>query len=99
MNSDDILKNFIDKLKSQKSDAEVADYLATMIRAGSAELYLAMAGALTEEDMDAIEKIPNDDTAMKELEDRFRMRTGMTADEFVDKIKDEVAKEYLSPTS
>ena len=57
MASEDLFKEFIEKVKKDKSPEELAKFLADLYKFGSAEVYFTMLAVLEEEDMAAIDKI------------------------------------------
>ena len=97
MAQDDLYKEFIDKIKKDKSPEEVGKYIADLLKFGAAELYLAMIAFLTEEDLTAVDKIADDKKAEEELRNLFKLRTGKTPEEFVTELRDAIAKGYLFP--
>lgn len=97
MAGDDLYLEFINKVKKDKSDTEVTQYIEGLLKFGALELYTAMLTLLTEEDMQAIDTEPDDAKADILIKEKFKLRTGVTPEEFVDKLRDQIAKGYLFP--
>lgn len=97
MPADDVFDAFLDKLKKDKTPEEAAEFVANLMKFQAAELYLTMLSQLTDEDLDAVEKIPDDKEAEEEIKKRFQMRVGMSPLEFANKLRDKVASGYLFP--
>lgn len=97
MASDNLFIEFIDKLKKDKTDEEVGEFLANLMKFGATELYLTMITQLKEEDFEALDKITEEEKALQEVKDRFKLRTGYTPEEFVVKLRDKIAQGYLFP--
>lgn len=97
MATNDLYREFIEKLKKNKTPEEAANFLAELMKLGSAQLHYTIMTILTDEDMEAINKIPNDQEAIEEMKRRFKIRTGVTPEEFVLHVRDEIAKNYLFP--
>lgn len=95
--SDDLYQEFINKLQKDKSEEEVGEFIANLLKFGSSELYIAMLTLLTPEDMDAINVIDDDVKADEEITKRFKAKTGKTPEEFLGELRDRVAKGYLFP--
>ncbi|PIR07734.1 hypothetical protein COV53_06710 [Candidatus Gottesmanbacteria bacterium CG11_big_fil_rev_8_21_14_0_20_37_11] len=97
MANDDLYQAFIDKLKKEKSGEEAGKFLADLFKFSSANLYYTIMTNLWDEDIDAINKITDDKKADEELKIRFKMRTGVTPQEFVIQLRDKVSQGYLFP--
>ena len=97
MSSDDLFKEFIDKLQKDKTPEEAGKFIAALLKLQSAELYLTMLSQLTDEDLEVIDKIEDDSQAEKEIETRFKLHTSMTPVEFVNSLRDKIAQGYLFP--
>lgn len=95
MNKDQVFNNFLEKLKKEKNEKEVGEFLAALLKFSAAELYVTITAMLTEEDMTAVEAIPDDIQAEEELINRFKLRTGMTPQEFVIQLRDKIAANYI----
>ena len=93
------INSFLEKLRREKSEEEVGNFLAGLMKFGAAELYYTMMSVMTEDDMTTIDQIADDEVASAEIIKRFKQRTGMTPEEFVKKLSVSVAKEYVSPTA
>lgn len=96
---EDIFKKFIDKIKAEKSPEEADKFFTDLLKFSASELYFAIMSELTDEDLQAIEQIPDDKLAEEEINKRFKDRTQMTPEEFVSKLRDQISKETLTPTS
>ncbi len=97
MAADDLYLEFINKLKKDKTQEEAGEFLANLLKFGAAELYYAIMLYLTDEDAEDIEKIADDKKAQEEVKKRFKLRTGVTPEEFVGNLRDRIAKDYLFP--
>lgn len=97
MASDDLFFEFINKLKKDKSDEEVGKFIAGLLKLGSFELLTTMLLLLTDEDIKTINDEPSDEKADEIIRERFTLRTGLSPEEFVAKLQDEIAKGYLFP--
>lgn len=95
MDNNKIFTNFINKLKEDKTDAEVEKFLTDLFTLSGTQLYLMILANLTEEDMTELDKITDEEQGRDEVLKRFQMRTGMTALEYVTKLRDAMAKGYL----
>lgn len=97
MDQNSLIKQYLEKLKQNKTPEELAKYLDGLMKFQAAELYLTMADQLNDEDVAAIEAIENEDLAQQELKKRFTMRSGMTPEDFINKIRDVIAQNYITP--
>ena len=93
----DLFSEFIDKLKKDKTPEEVGEFLADLMKLSSGSLYLAIMTQLSDEDMSEIDKITDEKKAQEEIEKRFKLKTGLTPLEFVNQLRDKIAKGYLFP--
>lgn len=96
MDTTSIVDTFILKLTQQKGHDAAVDTLLNISKFGAAELYTSLILMLTDEDLDAIEKIENDEEAEKEMAHRFKLRTGVSPDEFMIQLQEALAKGYLA---
>lgn len=97
MAQDDLYLEFLEKLKKEKSPQDLEKYLADLFRFGAEELYMMMLIYLTDEDMQALEKIDDEKIAKEEINKRFKLRTGKTPAEFITEFRDTLARNYLFP--
>ncbi len=97
MAQDDLYLEFLKKLQENMSQEEAANYLTEVLKAGASFLYTAMIYYLEEEDLDAVEALADEKEQEDEVKKRFTMRTGLTPQEFVDNIRDAIAKNYMFP--
>lgn len=97
MAQDDLYLEFLKKLKAEKSEAEIADYLANLMKYGGAMLFTAMFYFLNDEDLKAIEQIKDKTQQEEEIRKRFKDRTGMTTVEFLQNLRDSIAKDQMFP--
>ena len=97
MAAHNLYQEFIDKLQKDKSPQEAGKFIADLLKFSAVNIYYAIMTFLTDEDMEEIEKIPDDTQAMEEMKKRFALRTGYTPEEFVNGLRDEIAKNYLFP--
>lgn len=92
-----VFADWLAKLKSEgKTDQEIGQLLAGVAKLSALDIYAALMTSLTEEDMKAVEAIADDEEAKKKMEELFKLRTGMTVDEMVQKAQENFAKGYLS---
>ncbi|MCL4397878.1 hypothetical protein M1403_02510 [Patescibacteria group bacterium] len=94
---DDIFQKFIDKVKADKNPEEAEKFFQDFLNFSAAELYVVIMSQMTEEDMQAIEKISDDALAEEEIKKRFKDHTQMTPEEFLIKLRDRVSQQYLTP--
>ncbi len=97
MADDDIYQEFIEKLKKDKTEQEAAKFVAGLLQIGSIELYTTMVYFLQDEDVKAINDEPDDEKAKVLIREKFKLRTGMTPEEFMTGLRDSFAKGYLFP--
>ncbi len=88
-------KQFLDKLAKDKGIDGAEAYIQDLVNFNSATITATMLEVLTDEDIVAIEKIVDDKLGVDEVNNRFKLRTGMTPTEFVKNIQDAVAENYL----
>lgn len=92
----DVFKKWLDELKTQgKSDEEIGKLLSGVAKLSAMEIYMALMMSLTEEDMQEVEKIEDEEEAKKKMEELFKLRTGMTVEELAKNIKEGFAEGYL----
>ena|SRR5258708_37673597 len=96
MNQDQLFRQFVDKLRGEKSEEEVKRFLENLMNFSAAEVYFTIVANLTEQDLQEIEQIENETLAEQEVLNRFKSRTGVSPKEFVDRLKEEIAKGYLN---
>lgn len=97
MAKDDLYIEFLNKLKADKKPEEIADFLSGVMKFGSAQLYAAMFYFLELEDLQALDAIADEKKREEELQIRFKNRTGVTTSEFMNNLRDTIAKNYLFP--
>ena len=95
MDQDNLVQKFLTKLKQDKTPQEMQKFLEDLAKFSATELYLLMMSVLTEKDLQQIEKIEDEKLAQEEAIYLFRLRTGITPNEFIIKLSDSFAKEYL----
>lgn len=89
--------DWLTKLKNEgKTDEEIGQMLAGVAKLSALSLYNAMMTSLTEEDMRAVEAIPDDEAAKKKMEELFRERTGMTVDQLAKSAQENFARGYIT---
>lgn len=69
--------------------------LAGVAKLSALDVYAALMTSLTEEDMKEVEQIGDDEQAKKRMEELFKLRSGMTVDEMVEKVQENFAKGYM----
>lgn len=82
--------------KSGKSEEEIGKLLSGVAKLSAVEIYTVLMMSLTEEDMQEVEKIEDEEEAKKKMEELFKLRTGMSVDELAEKIRNGFAEGYLS---
>lgn len=97
MNKTDLFQEFIQKLKKDKSDAEVGKIITDLLKFDAQALYITILTELDEEDYKAINEIKEEKEADEELKRRFKLNTGKTPEEFIIDLRDEIAKNNLFP--
>ena len=91
---DDIYTLFIDKLKKDKREKEAKNYLNSLTKISAVDLFTTLLSFMSEKDMEELEKMSDDDMK-KEMERRFKEKTGIAPWEFVKGLQDRIAEEYL----
>lgn len=92
-----IFSNWLAKLKAEgKTDEEVGQLLAGVAKLSALDVYAALMTSLTEEDMKEVEAIAGDEAAKKRMEELFKLRSGMTVDEMVEKVQEGFARGYIA---
>lgn len=97
MAQDDLYTEFLNKLKSDKTEEQMAEFIAGAMKFGAAELMTALFYFLTVEDLQDVEKEKDQKKQEELLKDRFKLRTGITTVEFMQKLRDTISKHYLFP--
>lgn len=97
MAKDDLYIEFLNKLKADKKPEEMADFISGAMKYGAAQLYAAMFYFLDEEDLKALDAIQDEKKREEELQIRFKNKTGVTTGEFMNNLRDTIAKNYLFP--
>lgn len=91
-----IFADWLAKLKAEgKTDQEIGQLLAGLSKLSALNVYSAIMSSLTEDDMKEVEAIADEGQAKQKMEELFKLRTGMTVDELVEKSQSEFAKGYL----
>lgn len=97
MSHGDLYLEFLKKLKTDKSDEQLAEFMAGAMKFGAAQLMTAIFYFLTVEDMEEIGKSKDTMKQEEEIRARFKLRTGVTTEEFMTKLRDTISKNYLFP--
>ncbi len=97
MAQDDLYLEFIKKVTDGKKPEDVQQILQELMNLSGANLMSAILEYLEIEDFEALDAIEDEKLREEELDRRFKMRTGVTMDEFLDKVKDTLSKNYLFP--
>lgn len=96
MNQTTIFADWLKRLKDEgKTDEEIGQLLAGVAKLSALDVYAALMTSLTEEDMKEVEAIADDEAAKKKMEELFKLRSGMTVDEMVQKVQEGFAEGYL----
>ena len=91
-----VFVDWLNKLKAEgKTDQEIGQLLAGLSKLSAMNVYSAIMSSLTEDDMKEVEAIADEGQARQKMEELFKIRTGMTVDELVEKSQSEFAKGYL----
>ena len=95
-NQTSVFSDWLKKLKADgKTDQEIGQLLAGLSKLSALNVYSAIMSSLTEDDMKEVEAIADEGQARQKMEELFKIRTGMTVDELVEKSQSEFAKGYL----
>jgi len=94
MTDSQIYLNFINKIKKEKTEEEMAKFMADLLKFGAAEVYVAILSQLTEQDMEEIDKIQDEKKAGEEVIKRFQAKTSLTPQQFVEGLRDAIAGGY-----
>ncbi|MBI3954942.1 hypothetical protein HY338_00735 [Candidatus Gottesmanbacteria bacterium] len=97
MAQDDVYLEFIKKVTDGKKPEETQQILQELMNLSGANLMSAILEYLEIEDFEALDAIEDEKLREEELDRRFKIRTGATMDEFLDKVKDTISKNYLFP--
>lgn len=97
MAQEDLYLEFLNKLKADKSEEEVGEFLAGVMKFGAAQLLTAIFYFLTVEDLEVIEKLKEQKEQEEKIRELFKLRTGVTTTEFMVQLRDTIAKNYLFP--
>lgn len=84
----DNFEKWIEALKKKgMSDEGVGKLLASLTEISGVELYTALMISLTEEDRKTVDGIEDENEAFKKMDELFKLRTGMDADELIAKVQ------------
>ena len=97
MAHEDLYTEFLKKLKADKTEEQMAEFLAGAMKFGAAQLMTAIFYFLTVEDMEEVEKEKNQKIQEDIIREKFKLRTGVTTIEFMQKLRDTISKNYLFP--
>ncbi|OGG20423.1 hypothetical protein A3D03_01650 [Candidatus Gottesmanbacteria bacterium RIFCSPHIGHO2_02_FULL_40_13] len=97
MAQDDLYLEFIKKVTDGKKPEEMQQILQELMNLSGANLMSAILEYLEIEDFEALDAISDEKLREAELDRRFKARTGVTLDEFLDRVKDSISKNYLFP--
>lgn len=97
MAKDDLYLEFIKKVTSGKKPEEMQQILQELMNFSGANLMSAILEYLEIEDFEALDAITDEKLREEELDRRFKTRTGVTIDEFLDNVKNAISKNYLFP--
>lgn len=96
MTTDDLFKKWVDhRKKAGKSEKEIGEEFAGVIRLSALEAFTEALTALTKEDRKVIEDIEDDDEAEKKLAELYEQRTGKTFDSVIDRVQREFLEKSL----
>jgi len=91
--SNQVFQNFLQNLERDGFSVEqLAAISAYETRASSAGLYQIICSVLTEEDLQDIESIQDDDQAMKRIEQLFEQRAGVSVEVAMQQIQEVLRK-------
>lgn len=97
MAQDDLYLEFIKKITTGKKPEEMQQILQELMNFSGANLMSAILEYLEIEDFEALDVITDEKLREEELDRRFKARTGVTIDEFLDNVKNAISKNYLFP--
>lgn len=97
MAQEDLYLEFLTKLKKDKREEEVAEFVAGVMKFGAAQLLTAIFYFLTVEDMEEIEQLEVQTEQEDKIREFFKLRTGVTTTEFMVQLRDTISKNYLFP--
>lgn len=92
-----IFSDWLKRLKDEgKTDEEIGQLLAGVAKLSALDVYAALMTSLTEEDMKEVEAIGDDEQAKQKMEELFKLRSGMTVDEMIQKAQEGFARGYIA---
>ena len=97
MAQDDLYLEFLKKLQKEFSPADFQDFVEGLVRYGTAQMNTAFFVFLEEEDLKALDELKDEQKREEELIVRFKNRSGVTPDEFLENLRDTIAKHHLFP--
>lgn len=97
MAQEDLYIEFLKKLKADKTETEMSDFLSGVLKLSAAHLHTALYYFLDEADFQALDAISDEKKMEDELVSRFRKKSGVTPGEFILKLRDTLSKNYLFP--
>ena len=96
MTESNLYKNFIEKLRKEKSREEFAKFIEGIVKLGTGEIYTNLLIFLTDEDLKEINDETSDEKADILIRDKFKLRTGKTPEDFANGLLGEITKNYKS---
>ena len=97
---DNKYKQWIDTLRAKgQSDDDIAKMIAGAVKLSSMELFTLVMATLSEEELQQIETIPNDEQAQQKITELFEKKAGITMQELVGGIRDGLIEKALKENS
>jgi hypothetical protein len=91
------LESLIQTLKNEgQSEEEIDRALEEITKNATTKLYTEMAAALTDEDLEAIDKCSVQEEADLEIKERYSQRTGKSPQPLLDETITAATEEYLA---
>ena len=97
---DNKYKRWIDTLRAKgQSDDDIAKMIAGAVKLSSMELFTLVMATLSEEELQQIETIPDDEQAQHKITELFEKKVGITMQELVEGIRDGLIEKALTENS
>ena len=97
---DNKYKRWIDTLRAKgQSDDDIAKMIAGAVKLSSMELFTLVMATLSEEELQQIETIPDDEQAQRKITELFEKKVGITMQELVEGIRDGLIEKALTENS
>ena len=91
------MQKVVDVMKEKGStDEQVSQFLTELTKSAFARIYTTGMASFTEEDMQAIEACPDQESANEKIKILYNLRTGRSAAEDTQKFLDDFAQGFLA---